>query len=171
MSCQPKITRASGSRPQTAQEQARLPPKARLGTLSHPVCKGAQDPGESPGLRSPFSRNQPRPAPGVGGTRRAERRGDAGLLLCGPGKRGPALGGDPTGNEHLHESHWSHPPCSRWTPTRGGQPEAVRGGGGASRGRGRRWAVRGAVGGAWVGLTAGARSCSSAGPVRVQGVT
>lgn len=113
-----------------------MPPKARLGTLSHPVCKGAQDPGESPGLRSPFSRNQPRPAPGVGGTRRAERRGDAGLLLCGPGKRGPALGGDPTGNEHLHESQWSHPPCSRWTPTRGGQPEAVRGGGRGLEGAG-----------------------------------
>lgn len=63
-------------------------------------------------------------------------RGEArvvGLLLGGPGEGCPALRGDPAGDEHLHESHWPHSTCSRWTLTGPRGPEAgCNVGGGAS---------------------------------------
>lgn len=74
--------------------------------------------------------------------------GDAGILLCGLGERGPALGRDPAGDEHLHESCQPHPTCTGelWPdPAAASGTEA---GGGASDGAGP---------GAWAGGNARAR--------------
>lgn len=74
----------------------------------------------------------------------------AGLLLCGSREGGPALGGDPAGNEHLHESHRPHATCCRWTltPTTGAGSGTRRGGGTpASEGAGPGWGWRGLAGG------------------------
>lgn len=110
----------------------RRPPPARLETLSHPVCGVPEIQGRARAPQ-PLPRHHPQPRPRPGDS--ACREG-AGLLLCGLGERGPALAGDPAGNEHLHDSHRPHSPGSRRTLPRTARRKRDATGGGAGPRRG-----------------------------------
>lgn len=114
-----------------------MPPPTRPGPpkdAESPCVRGAGSQGRA-WAPQPLPRHHPRPRAGPGDS---ACRGGAGLLLCCPGERRPAVGGDPAGDEHLHESHWPHPPGSRGTLTRNARRRPGRHGrrGGASEGAG-----------------------------------
>lgn len=127
------------------------------------MYRGARDPGEVPGVPQPLARHNPHPrAPGVGGSGGGGVAPQGiGLLLWGLSERCPALGGDPAGDEHLHESHWPHSTRCRWTLNRtltAGSGMGHGDGAGAGLRRGRGGASEGAgpgLGGARVGRLSG----------------